>query len=125
MGRGWHNLAWALHFSRKHADAREAFMKQIDAGYRVPTGMYNVACTLAMEGDSEQALNWLGRAVETGSVSAGQMLHDDDLESLLEEPRFETLLERAAELDDDDDGRHRMKVIKRWKERKKTRVNLH
>ena len=103
-------------------DGRAVFVR-----YRLhrENGTYNIACTHAMEGNTDQALNWLDRAVETGHVSVRQILGDEDLETLQDEPRFESILERADELDDDDDRHFRMRKIKSGKERKNARVNLH
>jgi hypothetical protein len=50
-----------------------------------------------MEGDADAALEWLGRAVDEHDMSVHQLLGDRDLESLHDDPRFEELLERAAE----------------------------
>jgi tetratricopeptide (TPR) repeat protein len=105
IGRGWSNLGWALHHSRRHAEAREAFLKQKELGYRPDLAAYNIGCTYAMEDQSDQALDWLGQALDIGPIPVGQLTHDDDLNSLHDDPRFEQLLERAVE--DEEDLHHR------------------
>ena len=61
---------------------------------------YNLACSLALAGDREEALDTLEKAVCKGYSDAGWMLSDDDLEGLRNDPRFKKLLERLGDLDD-------------------------
>lgn len=112
VGRAWYDLGWALHFSRRHDEARSAFEKQLDLGYRTDIATYNIACTYAMEGRSDDALTWLERAVDTEQVSAHQLLNDDDLKSLRDDARFEALVERASEYHDDHERIHKYKIRK-------------
>jgi len=118
IGRAWHNLGWALHFSRRHAEARDAFQKQLDLGFRAPQATYNIACTYAKEGDTDQALNWLSRAIDDDSFGVGQLIHDDDLRSLHDDPRFEALIEKAACDGHSDCDYDRSRMFKRWKLKK-------
>jgi tetratricopeptide (TPR) repeat protein len=129
VGRGWFNLGWALHHSRRHAEAREAFLKQLQLDYQPRIATYNVACTYAMENQTDAAFEWLERAVDEFQMSAHQLIGDEDLESLHDDPRFEELLERAIE-NDDDFGLHRKheKFLFKWheklgKEKEKKREN--
>lgn len=96
-GRAWSNLGWALHHSQRHAEARDAFQRQVDLGYKTTTATYNVGCTYAMEGQTDSALDWLQRAVDAEDVSAHQLMGDDDLESLHDDSRWEALVEQAAD----------------------------
>ena len=57
----------------------------------------------------------------SGFDSGGHLAGDDDLESLHDDPRFETLLERVDELDDDNDFRIKRHKVK--KEKKSTMVS--
>lgn len=95
-GRAWSNLGWAFHHSKRHADARDAFLRQLDLGYRSTHAIYNVGCTYAMEGQSDSAIEWIQRAVDTDDVSVHQLLNDEDLESLRDDSRWEALLQQAA-----------------------------
>ena len=56
--------------------------------------LYNVACFYALDGQGDNALNCLESAVVHGSVSASWMQHDNDLESVRDNPRFDALIER-------------------------------
>jgi len=113
-GRGWYNLGWSLHFSHQHVEARDAFMKQAELGYRSENATYNIACTFAMEGDTRKALDWLERAADSETVSASQLVHDEDLQSLREEPRFLALVDRLHE---ERPNEWKVKAHKKYKKR--------
>jgi len=59
-----------------------------------PTIRYNLACSLALCGRGETALDMLERAVELGYADLEHLLEDEDLASLRAEVRFRTLIER-------------------------------
>jgi Flp pilus assembly protein TadD len=59
-----------------------------------PTVHYNLACSLALCGKPETALEVLERAVELGYSDVAHLLEDEDLASVREEERFRTLVER-------------------------------
>lgn len=65
-----------------------------------PSTYYNLACTHALLGDAEEALDFLARDFAENHASASSLEHqqewareDPDLESLAGDPRFERLLE--------------------------------
>ncbi len=94
-GRGWNNLAWSQHHSRQFADAIISFKKAHDLGYRPGTSAYNIACGYAMLGESDQALNWLKRALASGYDGIHHAENDSDLANLRDEPEFRRLLLEA------------------------------
>ncbi len=57
-----------------------------------PVVHYNLACSLALTGDKEKALDALRKAIHLGYVDAVHMKKDPDLKSLREEPVFQELL---------------------------------
>jgi non-specific serine/threonine protein kinase/serine/threonine-protein kinase len=57
---------------------------------------YNFACSAALAGRREEALKYLGQAVDHGSPNA-DMATDNDLKSLRGDPRFEALVARARQ----------------------------
>ena len=57
--------------------------------------LYNVACNLAVLGDTEKALDYLEQAADHGAVSAAWMRNDEDLVRLRDDPRYIALLDRA------------------------------
>jgi Flp pilus assembly protein TadD len=71
------------------ADERLVSMAPRNAGVR-----YNLACSLALLGRAEAALDALEHAVDLGYRDVEQMLADEDLASLRTTPRFRALVER-------------------------------
>jgi Flp pilus assembly protein TadD len=61
-----------------------------------PTVRYNLACSLALLGRKEAALEALERAAALGYDDAEQLETDADLASLRAEPRFKTLVARLG-----------------------------
>ena len=59
-----------------------------------PTVHYNLACSLAILGHTDEALDALERAVRLGYCDPDYMVEDSDLESLRREPRFHELVSR-------------------------------
>ena len=62
-----------------------------------PVWHYNYACSLALAGDKDQALEELERAIDCGFRNAAQIEADSDLKSLAKETRFRELLEYARD----------------------------
>jgi Flp pilus assembly protein TadD len=96
-GRGWFNLGYALHYSREHTRAIQAFERAIQFGYRKPTSLYNIACGHAMMGDRDAAFEWLEKSVDAGFDIEGYILGDDDLDSLRSDPRFKRFSRMAED----------------------------
>lgn len=59
-----------------------------------PVVLYNSACLYAMQGDNERAIELLTAAVERGWGDRPWLETDSDLDSLRDDPRFTTLLDR-------------------------------
>ncbi|HSQ68885.1 MAG TPA: tetratricopeptide repeat protein [Steroidobacteraceae bacterium] len=53
--------------------------------------VYNAACTYAVIGDPDRAVELLARAVELGWSSAEWLAHDPDVDSLRADPRFQRI----------------------------------
>lgn len=87
-GRGWFNLGYALHYSREHAGAIQAFEQAIQFGYRKPTSLYNIACANAMMGNRDAAFAWLEKSLDAGFNVEDYINGDEDLDSLRSDPRF-------------------------------------
>jgi eukaryotic-like serine/threonine-protein kinase len=56
---------------------------------------YNLGCLAASHGDSGEALDWLGKAIECGFAQAESMSQDPDLLSLHGDPEFDRLVAAA------------------------------
>jgi beta-lactamase regulating signal transducer with metallopeptidase domain/tetratricopeptide (TPR) repeat protein len=118
-GRGWFNLGYALHHSRRFDEAVAAFGEARELSFRLSTTTYNLACGNAMLGRTDAALDQLEAAVELGGVGRGQIEHDSDLDSLHSSPRFELLMDQLEE----QDLEHKlMKHKKKQKEKQKMRM---
>ncbi|HUQ20744.1 MAG TPA: protein kinase [Gemmatimonadaceae bacterium] len=58
-----------------------------------PMLLYNIACTYAPLGKTEESLSALERAVEKGWGDKNWIEHDSDLESIRDNPRFKAIVE--------------------------------
>ena len=58
-----------------------------------PQLLYNVACTYAVLGRTEEALTSLEHALDNGYGHKDWLLHDPDFDSLRETPRFKAIVE--------------------------------
>ena len=65
-----------------------------------PIVQYNVACSLAMTGQTQEAIEVLSRAIELGYRDFAHMEADADLDQLRDEPGFQELLRRQDRTDD-------------------------
>ena len=58
--------------------------------------MYNLACTYALAGRTDEAFAALDQSVDAGWRQRGWIENDSDLESLRDDPRFQVLLDRVV-----------------------------
>lgn len=58
---------------------------------------YNLACSYALIGQTDNALKNLSKAVDLGYEDVDHLRNDHDLAVLKEDPRFQTLLQKLAE----------------------------
>ena len=56
--------------------------------------LYNVACSYALVGEPQKALDALDRAVGTGKGFRAWLEHDPDLDAIRDSPRFKEILAR-------------------------------
>jgi len=69
--------------------------RAFEAGRNEPMVLYNVACTYALLGESERAMELLEEAVNLGWGDRAWLETDSDLDSLRDIPRFKFLLKRV------------------------------
>lgn len=100
------NMLAELHYlARKYeaaANHYKAFVAELEkmpeAPQGLPTMIYNTACSLALAGKTDEAMQYLEKALAAGTKS-GQPLtktlldSDHDIESLRQDPRFQKLYE--------------------------------
>ena len=86
-------------------------------GYRGASAKYNLACTYALKGDREAALDWLEKSVNVGFDDSDRLHQDPDIASLRGESRFKKIQEMSRLLSlsqvasDSDEGQYSKK---RW-----------
>ena len=61
-----------------------------------PSVLYNIACSFALEHQTEEALTALNRAIDNGYGHWKWIEHDHDLDSLRDEPAFREVLARSG-----------------------------
>ena len=80
-----------------YANGEKACRAAIQLVPHDPNSHYNLACALARQGKTEDALASLERAIELGFRGADHLKGDDDLASLRETDRFQKAVEAAAQ----------------------------
>jgi beta-lactamase regulating signal transducer with metallopeptidase domain/Flp pilus assembly protein TadD len=93
-GRAWFNLGYVSLQARQFDASIDAFQRAINLDHRVGTCLYNIACTYARRGDRDAAFSYLDKARDAGFDLENYLSHDDDLDSLHDDPRWEALRER-------------------------------
>lgn len=94
-GRSWFRLGYALHMSGKITEALEAHRRASQFPQARPVALYNMACALALQGKSEQAIEALENAIDAGFVSQRPISEDTDFASIAGDDRFQALAQRA------------------------------
>ena len=74
--------------------ARQWAERALDTDRQEPAVLYNVACTFALMGEPDRAIELLGEAIDNGFGYRAWLEHDNELESLRDDERFQALLKR-------------------------------
>jgi Flp pilus assembly protein TadD len=96
----WYCMGWSRAKLGEVDGARAAWnhaaelYRNATRGQRQRNGLYNLACCLALYGDTEGALSALDEAVKAGWDNPDHAREDADLESLRDDPRFEAIVQR-------------------------------
>ena len=90
----------ALFDKKDFVEIGEVCRKMIELIPRAPEPHYNLACSHARLGKTEEALTALAKSVELGFEDSALIEKDDDLTSLHAEPRFRELLAKAKAADE-------------------------
>jgi serine/threonine protein kinase/tetratricopeptide (TPR) repeat protein len=89
-------LAMCLSFQGQHQAALAELNDHVKRNAAVdPDIAYAVASVYAVEGDANQAFEWLGRSVALGNENKPLFEHDPNLKPLREDPRFGELMARV------------------------------
>jgi len=95
------------HLYTRLGRVREGLAADRELARRLPgdaTVRYNLACSLALNGEIDAAFEELDRALERGYRDSEHLAQDADLEALRGDPRFEALLARLADLGPEPDA---------------------
>lgn len=87
-------IATYAFYAKRYALARQV-NEALYATHRRPDDAYNVACSLAQEGDVAHAFAWLERALEAGYADTGFLAEDADLAPLRTDARWDALVVRS------------------------------
>jgi len=88
--------AFAYYHLKQYPEAADVFKSLIQQsrGKDAGNNFYNLACTYALSGETDQAFSHLEAALDMGYKDVKNAKKDSDLESLRDDPRFEGLLKR-------------------------------
>lgn len=98
-GANWHMLGYSLHAAGKLDLALQAHEKAAEFAAVKPVATYNIACVHALQGNKDKAFEFLGKAIDAGFAQTGQLLGDNDLDSLHADPRWQALADRVAKVE--------------------------
>src|SRR5262245_53922220 len=114
-------LANALYQAKDYRRAIPAYEHALELRAGFPSNMaYNIACSYALLGDKEQALQWLSRSFDMGMRNLDHARVDADLVSLHDDPRFQRLvvLGDVSTMSRDDGWRSDLALLAREVKRK-------
>jgi tetratricopeptide (TPR) repeat protein len=98
----WHRLGWCRKLLGQDQDAMIAWARAKEALLEFPDGwaggrFYDLACYHALLGETGAALTSLEKAVAADWTDADRAMHDEDLESIRDEPRFLEVVRKMRE----------------------------
>jgi len=80
--------------SENYAKALSYFRQFVMLWPEIPDGYYNVACMYAQLRETDQAVQWLGQALDRGYDRWDKLEIDEDLENIHGTPAYQELLKR-------------------------------
>jgi Tfp pilus assembly protein PilF len=115
-GRFWNALGQAYYDSKDYRKAIAAYEKVLELRYAYPfTAAYNIACSYALNGEKEQAYQWLEKSLDLGWRDLKHLQTDSDFDSLRNEARFKKLaaLEDVAKMSREEGWRYDLWLLAR------------
>src|SRR4029450_7165719 len=85
----WRQLGFAYLKQKKIPESRAAYEKLLaisPASDPAPQALYNIGVGYALEGKTDAAFEWLGKAKATGKLDMTQIQVDEDLKALSRDP---------------------------------------
>lgn len=112
-GDQWYKVGSRLLALRDFERATFALTRAVEhLGYRGASAKYNLACTYALSGERELALDWLEKSINAGFDNDDKLREDPDIASLRGEARFRKIEEMSRILSlsqaasDSDEGQY-------------------
>ncbi len=96
-GRAWFNYGYTSLQARDYESGIAAFQRTLAMKYRPATSAYNIACAYALQDNRDAAFQWLERAKTSGFDLREKVMHDEDLDSLRDDPRWRGLVGSRTE----------------------------
>ncbi|MEO8215520.1 MAG: M56 family metallopeptidase [Acidobacteriota bacterium] len=97
-GGDWFGVGFDLISLGDYPRAIDAFQHALQYGFKESTTMYNLACAYSLNGNRDEGMRWLTKAVENGFDNSGKLDRDPDIQGLRSDPRFPALRQRADAL---------------------------
>lgn len=91
-GMAHHMLGYALHGKGDLDAALEAHKTAAKFADVRAVSLYNCACVYSLKGEKDEAIEYLGKAVEAGFDRAEHAATDGDLDNVRSDPRFEKVM---------------------------------
>jgi len=88
----WLDVGLGYHFDEDYPAAQAAYTKALEVPATRAMAMYQLACTNALLGDIDVAINWLESSLDAGFEEYSYLIHDSDLDALRGDPRFQAIL---------------------------------
>ena len=93
----WMMMGRAYHLKGDVDKALAAHLKAAEFPQNRPTALYNAACAYALKGNKEEAFKLLSQVRQSGNFDMSLAAGDSDLNSLVEDPRFEKLMPKPED----------------------------
>ena len=93
-------IAWCLKRTDRLQDAIETMEHAYDVAPEEPIVLYNLSCYHALNGDKQNALSWLGRALRMDGSLRKLIPSEHDFDGLRSDPHFQMMTKAAAKRDD-------------------------
>jgi tetratricopeptide (TPR) repeat protein len=91
-GAAWLQLGRLMLATKKYSDAIAAYSEAAKGAAQRATALYDLACSYALSGEKEKAIDAAGRAIDAGMRVKAAYQRDPDLASIREDPRFQQLI---------------------------------
>jgi len=110
----WMHLAYGLHRLERWDEAIAALEECARFGSARPWAMYNLATIYARRDQPKDALDYLTLAIEEGFQPKRPLVEEPSFANLLDDPRFQTLVERARPLSERMTGKQLEFLTGQW-----------